>query len=217
MLTAGTDHRGAGIGERVRRRGGSLRGRAAILPGVLALTLVLAGCGGASTVTTARSAPAAIQLTSPVLGGSGTSGKLHTIPVRYTCDGGDTIPPVNWGAVPSDTSELALLLFDVGRTAPAANGAAAAELGLQWAVVGLSPTIHAIAAGRLPRGAIAGPQPYSICPAKGKAVTYIFQLYALSHGLSVKPHATFNAAGLIREIRSSTLASGYIASRYKRA
>ncbi len=31
------------------------------------------------------------------------------IPGKYTCDGADVSPPLNWGVLPSDTKSLALI------------------------------------------------------------------------------------------------------------
>lgn len=141
-------------------------------------------------------------------------GAAPTIPVRYTCDGHDTTPSFRWGPVPSGTAELALFLFKVDRSTPAANGRSSVQVSVEWAVAGLSPSTHAILAGKLPHGAIAGAKRYSICPAKGGPTTYIFQLNALSQQLPVTPR--FDPTKLFQEAESSTVASGTFASTYKR-
>jgi hypothetical protein len=70
---------------------------------------------------------------------------------------------------------------------------------VQWAVAGLSPALHAIAAGRLPAGAIvgrgtAGRARYSICPAKGRLTKYLVVLYALPRRLALRPGFQGSAA-----------------------
>jgi phosphatidylethanolamine-binding protein (PEBP) family uncharacterized protein len=99
---------------------------------------------------------------------------------RYTCDGGDSSLPLQISDVPAGTAELAL---DVLNLEPV-NGA----LYFDWAVAGLSPSVHSIAAGKLPHGAVVGVNSsgqtgYSLCPPKGKSVTYVAVLFALPHKL----------------------------------
>jgi len=47
-----------------------------------------------------------IQLTSPVFQASGS------IPVKYTCDGEDISPPLQWNNLPEETKSLALICED---------------------------------------------------------------------------------------------------------
>jgi hypothetical protein len=116
--------------------------------------------------------------------------------------------------VPPGTAELALFLFKVDRSTPTANGRNSVQVSVEWALAGLSPSIHAISAGKIPDGAIAAGKRYSICPAKGGPATYIFQLNALSQRLPVAPR--FDATRLFQEAENSTVASGTFASIYKR-
>jgi len=134
--------------------------------------------------------------------------------VRYTCDGSNTTPSFRWGSVPSSTAELALFLFKVDSSTPAAGGRSRVQASVEWAVAGLPPSIHAIPAGKLPHGAIAAGKPYSICPTKGSAGTYIFQLNAMSQRLRVAPH--FDPTRLFQEAEGSTVGSGTFSSIYKR-
>ncbi len=181
----------------------------------VALPVAFIGCGGGVPARTARAKVQPIALTSPSMTGGGARGAAPTIPVRYTCDGSDTTPSFRWGSVPPSTAELALFLFKVDRSTPAANGrSSSVQVSVEWAVAGLSPSIHAISAGRLPHGAVAAGKRYSICPPKGRPGTYIFQLNAISQRVPVAPR--FDATSLFRELEGSTLASGTFASTYKR-
>ncbi|MCK4349504.1 MAG: YbhB/YbcL family Raf kinase inhibitor-like protein, partial [Candidatus Krumholzibacteria bacterium] len=47
-----------------------------------------------------------VELTSPVFEDGGT------IPSKYTCDGADVSPPLEWSNVPEDTKSLALICDD---------------------------------------------------------------------------------------------------------
>jgi phosphatidylethanolamine-binding protein (PEBP) family uncharacterized protein len=193
---------------RARRRRSSLRGGAIALSCAV-LFIALAGCGGAAPPQRAKAAR--IALTSPALTGSGLGGPIQ---VRYTCDGADATPPFRWGAVPPNTASLALFLLRVARTQPTAGGSVSAAVNIEWAVAGLSPRIHEIPVGRLPRGAVTGSKRYSICPTRGGAATYIFQLVAMAQQPAVGPH--FNATKLFQEAESVSVGRGTLTSSYKR-
>jgi phosphatidylethanolamine-binding protein (PEBP) family uncharacterized protein len=201
---------------RVRRRSRRPSRRGAIVSLGVALSLACAGCGsGAGGATTAAAKSQPIALTSPSIAGTGAQRVVSTIPVRYTCDGTNTTPSFRWGPVPSSTAELALFLLKVERSAPSANGSNSVQVAVEWAVAGLSPKIHAIAAGKLPHGTVTAGKRYSICPPKGGPVAYIFQLTAISRLLTVAPH--FDATKLFQEAEGVTVGSGTFASSYKRA
>ncbi len=194
----------------VWRRSRSLKGGAAASSVVFAL--VLAGCGSGGGAAPVGSNQAQIAFTSPSITG-GTQGQGQTIPVRYTCDGSDTTPSFRWGSVPANTAQLALFLFKVGRTTPTGNGRVKVEIQVEWAV-GLSPRIHEVRAGKLPHGAVTADKRYTICPPKGQATSYLFQLNAVSRRLVVKPG--FDVNKLFREVEPPTVASGTFISSYKR-
>lgn len=198
---------------RFPRRGRSSRICAGVCLSV-ALAIAGVGCGGGGGASTAAAKSRAIAFTSPSIANGSTPGRVQTIPVRYTCDGANTTPSFRWGAVPPNTAELALFLFRIARSVSVAGHSANAEVAVEWAVAGLSPSLHAISAGKLPDGAVAARR-YSICPAKGSTGTYIFELNAVSRRLRVRPR--FDATALFREAEGSTLGSGTFASVYKRA
>jgi phosphatidylethanolamine-binding protein (PEBP) family uncharacterized protein len=74
----------------------------------LAGILLVAGCGGGgSTVKApAPAAPESIRLTSPAFHDGGR------IPVRFTCSGKGSPPPLSWSGVPRSARSLALLVED---------------------------------------------------------------------------------------------------------
>ena len=59
--------------------------------------------------------PAELRLTSSAFAAG------DEIPLRYTCDGGNVSPPLEWSDLPEGTRSLALVLDDPDRLAPAAQ------------------------------------------------------------------------------------------------
>jgi Raf kinase inhibitor-like YbhB/YbcL family protein len=125
--------------------------------------------------------------------------KLHSnafseggaIPEKYSREGGNASPPLDWNGVPKDAKSLALVVDD-----PDAPGGTF----VHWMVYNIPPEMNhfeeaAAAAMRLPDGmrqgkngfgqmGYGGPQPPS------GAHRYIFHLYALDSKLDLPPGAT---------------------------
>jgi hypothetical protein len=110
------------------------------------------------------------------------------IPARYTCDGQGISPPLEWGAVPPNVRQLALFL--VGFTPK--PGIEKFKVSIEWAVAGLSPSLHRLAPNQLPAGAhvgvASGGHRYTLCPAKGATVHYQFELYGVPASVSIPAH-----------------------------
>jgi phosphatidylethanolamine-binding protein (PEBP) family uncharacterized protein len=178
------------------------------------MALALAGCGGVSgksessaksSAALAKSRIGTISLSSAAFKPGGA------MPRRYTCDGTGVSPPLRWRHAPAGTAEFFLLAIDL-------NGAGTDAV--QWAVGGLSTTVHGVATGRLPVGAVAGRNSAGkagwggICGARGRVHHVAFLLYALTRKLGLK--AGFDPA-LVREALSgTTLARGLTVARYER-
>jgi phosphatidylethanolamine-binding protein (PEBP) family uncharacterized protein len=208
------------------------------------IALALAGCGGSGSGSTSQasttpaasasnsasntSTSATAATTSTTASTSSTSPanekvpsvnlqlassvKLNPIPARYTCTGANESLPLSWGQVPSNTVEIDLFLFNL---APVHG-----KLFADWAVAGLKPHVHGIAAGHLPAGAIVGRNSYgetrySVCPPKGKSVRYAFLLYALPKHIRVQPG--FNAEALREKALHTAETAGLLGAAYKRA
>jgi phosphatidylethanolamine-binding protein (PEBP) family uncharacterized protein len=166
-----------------------------ITSGALVASLAIVGCGSAAPPTKTISQPgikfngrsATIEFISPIAGRRG-------IPILYTCDGKDISPPLGWGTIPPETSELVLFMLSFGRTR---------SLSAQWAIAGLNPNLHVLEAGKLPPEAILGSNAhhqtrYSLCPPKHTLQSYIFIIYALPRPLHL--HRGFSAGALISRI-----------------
>ncbi|HEV2997721.1 MAG TPA: hypothetical protein VGX16_01345 [Solirubrobacteraceae bacterium] len=161
----------------------------------------------AVTTTAASEEKGLIALSSPALYGSESA--PGQILARYTCHGANISPPLHWGDVPHATKEFLLVL---------AYQDSHGDLHAAWAVAGLKPALHALAAGQLPQRAVVGKndhgqQRYSLCLAKGKH-RYLMLLMALPHQLHAKPG--FNAIKTALEAQSTALAQGRISFWYPR-
>jgi phosphatidylethanolamine-binding protein (PEBP) family uncharacterized protein len=175
-----------------------------------ALALALAGCGSSGT-TPAKIVP--IPFRSRALVSS-------ALPALYTCDGKDVPPPLEWGAVPSGTRELALLI--IGLTPALVSNSY--SLSIEWAVAGIDPGLHRLPAGKLPAGAhlgstTAGKTSYVICPKRGKQELYQFTIYAVPPTVRIPPE--FTGLAILAEIGAETGAArasarGSFEATYKR-
>ncbi len=107
------------------------------------------------------------------------------IPRRFTCQGEDVSPPLNWTGVPSGARSLALLVDDPDAPDPASPQ----MTWVHWVVYNLPPGVPALAEGTtvdtLPRGALSGRNSWKRpgyggpCPPIGKH-RYFFRLFALN-------------------------------------
>lgn len=110
---------------------------------------------------------------------------------RYTCRGTNESPPLHWTKPPAGTKELALFVISIRPVG--------GKLFFDWAIAGIDPSLHGLAAGASPAGAVVGRNgyghaAYSICPSNGTRENYVFALYALPRSLA--PKANFDPATL---------------------
>jgi phosphatidylethanolamine-binding protein (PEBP) family uncharacterized protein len=157
-----------------------------------ALVAALAACGSSSPARTGTTAtPANLDVKSPAMVG-------ERIPARYTCDGQGISPPLEWGAVPPNVRQLALFL--VGYRPK--SGKEKFKVSVEWAVAGLSPSLHRLAPNQLPAGAHVGVASaghrYTLCPAKGATVHYQFELYGVPASVSIPAH--FSGLALLSQL-----------------
>jgi phosphatidylethanolamine-binding protein (PEBP) family uncharacterized protein len=133
------------------------------------------------------------------------------IPTRYTCDGTDVSPPLEWHGVPRGTAELFLLAVDLSGSSSDA---------IQWAVAGIPPSASGLSAGSLPAGAVAGLNSAGkagwggVCGAKGQVHHVAFLFYALSQKLGLK--SGFDPAVARNALKGSTLGTGLTLGVYSR-
>jgi hypothetical protein len=133
------------------------------------------------------------------------------IPARYTCDGANESPPLQWQKTPAGTEQLFLFALDL------AGGVSSA---IRWAVGAIPPSTNSFAAGHVPAGAIVGRNSTGsvgyagICPPAGKAHSIVFLLYALRTKVNVA--SGFDPRTVQRQLSGHTLAAGLMFGTYKR-
>ena len=106
------------------------------------------------------------------------------IPARYTCDGDDISPPLQWGDLPEGTKSLALIVDDPDAPDPAAPK----MTWVHWVLYNLPPSsdglVEAVASKALPSGTLQGLNDWGRtgyggpCPPVGRH-RYFHKLYAL--------------------------------------
>jgi len=149
---------------------------------IIGFLLVLDACG--PTAAPAPTAALSFDLQSPAFGAGAA------IPVRYTCDGEDVSPPLQWGDPPAGTQSLALILEDPD--APAGTWA-------HWVLFNLPAAARSLPEGipsdaTRPDGSRHGHNDWGRpgyggpCP-PGGTHRYFFRLYALDTVLDLESGA----------------------------
>jgi Raf kinase inhibitor-like YbhB/YbcL family protein len=137
------------------------------------------------------------------------------VPSRYTCDGADLSPPLDWDAPPAGTASLALIVED-----PDAPGGTWSH----WVVYDLPPHSRSLpeavpAEGFLENNARQGINDFhkigygGPCP-PGGTHRYYFRLYALDIRLDSPPG--LSREKLLKAIQGHVLAEGDLMGKYRR-
>jgi Raf kinase inhibitor-like YbhB/YbcL family protein len=110
------------------------------------------------------------------------------IPRKYTCDGADVSPPLEWSGVPAEARSLALIVEDPDAPDPAAPQ----TIWVHWILYNLPPDSRglpeAVPVAALPPGTLEGLNDWNRpgyggpCPPIGRH-RYFFRLFALSEVL----------------------------------
>lgn len=152
-----------------------------------------------------------IQITSPAFP-YGTA-----IPRRYTCDGDDVSPALEWSGVPAEAQVLVLIMDDPD--APRGTWS-------HWVQFNIPPTVAAIA-----EGVTADTQPEGLgvsgrnssgkhgyggpCPPRGPKHRYYFTLYALDAPLKLRTGSVREE--VIQAMQGHIVAQGQWMGVYERA
>jgi Raf kinase inhibitor-like YbhB/YbcL family protein len=174
------------------------------------IMILLSACGGPQDATTApgeerEGAKMAIGVTSTAFEEGGA------IPARYTCDGLDVSPPLQWSSVPDGTRSLALIADDPD--APRGTF-------VHWVIYNLPPDTQRLPEDvpnreTLPSGAVqgvngAGTTGYmGPCPPSGTH-RYFFKVYALDTELDP------GGGDLVGAMEGRVLAEGRLMGMYRR-
>ncbi len=146
---------------------------------------------------------------------SSAFGSGEMIPVKYTCDGADFSPPLEWTAGPAGTRSFALICDDPD--APMGTW-------VHWVIYDIPATAAMLAEGitrdrELPGGGTQGVNDFrrigygGPCP-PGGTHRYFFRLYALDAVLGLKPGITKDQ--LLKAMKGHILAEAQLMGTYKR-
>jgi Raf kinase inhibitor-like YbhB/YbcL family protein len=140
----------------------------------------------------------------------------ETIPKRYTADGADLSPPLQWGKPPDLTQSFALLCEDPD--APRGTW-------VHWVLFNLPPDSRSLDEGvpaqkELPDGSRQGKNDFGKigyggpAPPRGKPHRYFFKLYALGTLLELPAGAT--RPEVLAAMTGHVLAEGELMGKYGR-
>ncbi|MBI3896232.1 MAG: YbhB/YbcL family Raf kinase inhibitor-like protein [Acidobacteria bacterium] len=138
------------------------------------------------------------------------------VPKKFTCDGPDVSPPLEWSGSPPGTQSFGLIADD-----PDAPGGT----WVHWVIYNLPAAAQALPEGipketELADGARQGRNDFrkigygGPCPPPGPAHRYFFKLYALDAKLSLRPGAT--KSELEGAMKGHILAEASLIGRYQR-
>lgn len=138
------------------------------------------------------------------------------IPNKFTCDGPDVSPALNWTQAPAVTQSFALIMDDPD--APVGTW-------VHWVIYNLPANTREVPEGveakeHLTNGAIQGHNDFrrigygGPCPPAGSPHRYYFKLYALDTKLTLKAGAT--KGDLERAMKDHILAESELMGRYGR-
>jgi len=133
----------------------------------------------------------------------------ESIPSKFTCDGGNTSPPLEISDVPSGAKSVVLIADD-----PDAPGG----LFTHWLVWNILPQTNSIAEGSAPRGMQGrndfGKSGYGApCPPSGMH-RYYFRVFALDRELDLRSGA--KRSQLDAAMKGHVIAQGELIGRYAR-
>jgi Raf kinase inhibitor-like YbhB/YbcL family protein len=138
------------------------------------------------------------------------------IPIKYTCEGPDVSPPLQWRDLPAGVKSLSLICDDPD--APVGTW-------VHWVLYDLPVTTVELAESlptlpTLPNGAKQGRNDFKRvgyggpCPPAGKPHRYYFKLYALDTEVGLKPGAI--KRDLLRTMEGHILAEAQLMGTYQR-
>lgn len=177
----------------------------------LFFVLCLGACGGGDAPVSEPAAGAGVRIsvTSPEFKDG------RSIPQRYTCDGANVSPPLNWTGVPEGATSLALVADD-----PDAPG----KTWVHWVVFNIPADAGKLPQNLPPQPTLANGARHGVsdfgklgyggpCPPSG-AHRYFFKLYALDASLDLESGAT--KGQLLEAMKGHVLAQGQLIGTYRR-
>jgi Raf kinase inhibitor-like YbhB/YbcL family protein len=179
------------------------------LPGAAAIAL--AACSAAPAGSRAAEGLAARPVDATIAVASPSFADGAPIPRQFTCDGGDTSPPLSWRGVPAGAVELAVVVDD-----PDARGGTY----VHWILFGLDPSLSELQQGTVPAASrqadnSAGEPRYKgPCPPGGHPHHYRFTVYALVTPVAAPAGAPPGDA--LGRVGAAAIAKGALIATYQR-
>ena len=155
-------------------------------------------------------APMSIQITSAGFADG------QPVPAKYTCDGSDVSPPLQWTNVPANTKSLVLIADDPD--APVGTW-------VHWVLYDLPANTNALPENVTKAETLTGNAKQGLndfrrigysgpCPPAGKPHRYFFKIYALDTMPHLKPGLTKKE--LLKATNGHVLAEGQLMGTYQR-
>lgn len=132
------------------------------------------------------------------------------IPSKYTCDGEDVSPPLEFLEVPREAKSLVLIVDD-----PDAPG----KTWVHWVVYNISPSTGKVLEDSIPQVGVLGKTDFDTlgyggpCPPSGTH-RYFFKLYAIKKGLDLSEG--LNKQQILEKINESVIEQAQIIGLYSR-
>src|SRR5437764_1278891 len=168
---------------------------------LLTIMVIVLGCS--KPQPPAPNVSKTFQLTSPAFADN------QPIPAKYSHDGGNMSPPLNWNASPSSAKSLALIVEDPDAPGPTPF--------THWIVFNIPTDTVSIPEGAVPAGALQGKNDggtigyYGPKPPSG-IHHYIFRLYALDAPLPLAAGAS--KADVVNAMKGHELGMGKLTGLY---
>lgn len=170
-------------------------------------TLPATGVPGDSTIATPAStaptgAPGPLEVTSELI-------DAGTIATRFTCDGDNVAPAMNWLPGPAGTAEIAVSLVDEDNP----------EF-VHWVMAGLDPLSTGLATGQVPEFALTAVNSmgqtgyFGPCPPLGATHTYRLTVHFLIEPTELGDGA--DGADLLAVVRATAFAEASVSGTYAR-
>ena len=176
---------------------------------IILLALVLSACDSKRTTNRPQATLADLEV------GSVAFLDGQAIPDRYTCDGENSSPPVQWTGAPKSTKSFALICGD-----PDAPGGT----WVHWVIFDLPATSRELGepgTAGIPVEAVQGMNDFNQegwggpCPPAGTPHRYVFTVYALNTELKLKAGAT--KKDVVAAMENHIVGEGRLTGVYLRA
>jgi Raf kinase inhibitor-like YbhB/YbcL family protein len=182
--------------------------------GLILITLLSLSCKGSPPPKAAADQKGAAGMEMKITSAAFIDGAR--IPKKYSCEGQDISPPLNWTGVPQNAKSLALICDDPD---------APAGIWTHWVLWNMPPSTPSLPEGvptdaMLPGGIKQGQNSWPTtgykgpCPPPGKAHGYQFKLFALDSELNLPDKA--DKAALETAMKGHILAQARIIGTYGR-